>query len=251
MANILTNCPVCSGKLFVSALSCEDCGLNLQNKFELNPFNYLSDEQMNFLLTFLKHQGNLKLLQEDLNISYPFAKKKLQSLLVELHLAKEEQNKPVVEEEIDMKKFFFEKNSHLASNIIKEKLYENNGRAIVHSARGNAYEIRACRDGLSFECNELPIKPNYEYTVFDTMVECIHKNGGTAQKGNGRNFKLGESHCDDSTLVGYIAKHYSGKEDGNSVFDPVFILVSVLEWAGVAYNCRGYVEFTEAYLYNK
>ncbi len=246
MANVLTSCPVCSGKLTVSVLSCGDCGLSLQNKFELNPFNYLTNEQMEFLLTFLKHQGNLKMLQEDLNISYPFAKKKLQVLLEDLKLVEESVEKPT--EELDLGNLSFSTNSVLASDIIKKKLSERKGRAMVYSARGNAYEIRVGRDGVGFECDELPIKPNYEFRVFDVMVECLIKNGGSANKGNGRNYKLGEKKCDDTTLVGYVAKHYAGKKDGESVFDPIFVLVAVLEWAEIAFNRRGHAELTEKYL---
>ena len=79
------------------------------------------------------------------------------------------------------------------------------------------------------------------------MVECLIENGGSAQKGNGRNYKLGEPKCDDTTLVGYIGKHYAKRENGESVYDPIFVLVAVLEWAEIAHNRRGYVEFTEKF----
>ena len=34
---------------------------------------------------------------------------------------------------------------------------------------------------------------------------------------------------------------------GDSVYDPVFVLAAVLEWADIAYNGRGYLELTENY----
>ena len=138
--------------------------------------------------------------------------------------------------------------SGLASDIIRKKLLENGGRAVVSSARGNQYEIRASRDGAHFECNELPIKPPYELLIFDVMVECMVKNGNKARKGNGRNYKLGASECDDTTIVGYIGKHYARKPSGSSVFDPVFVLVPILEWAEIAYNDKGMVYLTASYL---
>jgi len=75
----------------------------------------------------------------------------------------------------------------------------------------------------------------------------LKQQGGRAKKGNGRNYKLGEPGCEDTTVVGAVAKNYSGKKDGDSVFDPVFILVSVLEWADIAHNCSGYIELTPSY----
>ena len=51
--------------------------MELSNSFEISPFDKLDNDQYLFLTTFLKHRGNLKLLQEELNISYPYAKKKL------------------------------------------------------------------------------------------------------------------------------------------------------------------------------
>ena len=247
MAELITSCPVCAGELSVSVLNCDNCGLSLQNKFHLSRFNYLNQDEMTFLLTFLKYQGNFKMLQDELNISYPYAKKKMKLLLQSLELNTAPNTENLIEEEIDMTNLNYNSTSNLASDIIKRKLLEYNGRAIVTSARGISYEIRANADGVHFECNQLPINPPYEYKVFDIMVDCLIANGGKARKGNGRNFKLGHAECDDTTLVGYIAKHYAGKPHGSSVFDPVFVLVSILEWADIAHNGRGVVEITASH----
>ena len=59
--------------------------------------------------------------------------------------------------------------------------------------------------------------------------------------------KLDEQECDETTVVGYIAKHYFKKEPGDSVYDPVFVLASVLDWADIAYNKRGEIILTSSY----
>jgi hypothetical protein len=133
------------------------------------------------------------------------------------------------------------------SEIIKEKLLENRGSAIVYSMTGKSYEIRSCNDGCSFVCDQLPIKPPYTYDVFDVIVDLLVEQGGRAEKGAGRSAKLGEPRCEESTIVGAIAKKYAGKSEGESVFDPVFVMAAVLEWAGIAHNERGYVELTTKY----
>jgi len=39
-----------------------------------------------------------------------------------------------------------------------------------------------------------------------------------------------------------------GKKEGESVDDPVAVLVAILDWAGVAENKRGYIQLTKEYL---
>ena len=53
--------------------------------------------------------------------------------------------------------------------------------------------------------------------------------------------------CTEDTIVGCIAKEYAGKKEGMSVFDPVFVLSAILDWAGIAHNERGYLELTAEY----
>ena len=133
------------------------------------------------------------------------------------------------------------------SEIIKEKILRNGGRVIVHSITGKPYEIRHCSDGKSFLCDQLPIKPPYTYDVFDVIVDLLVRQGGRADKGAGRNAKLGQPCCEETTVVGAIAKYYAGKREGESVYDPVFVMASVLEWADIAHNERGYLELTASY----
>ena len=246
MKNIVSKCPLCASTLFVSAMQCPDCGMELRNRFELTTFEKLDAEQYSFLISFLRHRGNLKNLQHDLNLSYPVAKKKLDDLLTALELTDKE-NDENEWKGIDVKMWITDKNSNKASEIIKTKLKEGGGRAIVYTARGLPCEIIATADGISFVSDKLPIKPPYTYQVFDVIVDLLIKQNGRARKGNGRNYKMGEAECDETTVVGAVAKYYSGKKDGESVFDPVFVFAAVLEWAGIAHNERGEIVLTQAY----
>ena len=97
-----------------------------------------------------------------------------------------------------------------------------------------------------FISKKLPVKPPYEYKVFDAIVDLLIANGGRARKGNGRNYKLGHPECDENTVVGAVAI-YTGKKPGESVYDPVFVLAAVLEWAGIASNERGELVLTQSY----
>lgn len=247
MMKMITKCPACKGDLHIASLACENCGMELRKQYEFSKFDTLSDEQYRFLISFLRNKGSMKDLQNELAISYPTAKKRLEDLLLALDLA--EMNKELDDkmEDVDMGKWTIDENSVKASEIIKRKLRDCGGRTVVYTARNLPCEIRFDNDGVSMWSDKLPIKPPYGFDVFDSVVECLVKNGGKARKGNGRNYKLGHSDCDDTTVVGYIGKHYSGKQDGDSVFDPVFVLAAVLEWAEIAHNGRGEIALTASY----
>lgn len=244
MKKMISQCPCCNGKLHIATLQCPDCGMELKNTFELSAFEKLSDDQYRFLMAFLQCRGNLKSVQVELGISYPTAKKRLDDLLNDLGLI--EQEDYLEEEEVDVSNLIVDRSSTKASEIIKAKLLDNGGRATVYTARGLPCEIRADSDGKSFVCDKLPIKPAYGYKVFDVIVDLLIAQGGRARKGNGRNYKLGEPACDKTTVVGAVAID-RGNKAGDSVFDPVFVLAAVLEWAGIAHNERGELVLTHQY----
>ena len=104
------------------------------------------------------------------------------------------------------------------SERIKEKLLRNGGSTVVSSLTGKNYEIRHCNDGRSFLCDELPITPAYTYDVFDVIVDLLVRQGGEAVKGSGRSAKLGEPRCEETTVVGAIAKKLRRKTHGRIGF---------------------------------
>ena len=245
MNKLISQCPCCNGTLNITALQCPDCGVELRNTFELSPFDRLDQQHMEFLLSFLKHRGSLKNLQEEMDISYPTAKKRLEELLVALGLSQIEKNN-TESKVLDMRNIFANRKSTRASEIIKAKLMDNGGHVTVYTARGLPCEVWMNADGKSFTSDKLPIKPPYEYQIFDVIVDLLVSQGGRARKGNGRSYKLGESNCDHTTIVGAVALD-RGYTVGNSVFDPVFVLAAILEWAGIANNERGELVLTQQY----
>ena len=245
MSKLISNCPCCQGTLNISSLQCPECGVELRNTFELSVFDRLGKEQMNFLISFLKYRGNLKSLQEEMGISYPTAKKRLDELLCALEIC-QAGNNSTEQEVLNMSSISTNRNSNRASDIIKAKLMDNGGHMTVYTVKGLPCEVWMNADGTSFTCDKLPIKPPYEYRVFDVIVDLLISQGGRAKKGNGRNYKLGEKNCDKTTIVGAVALD-RGYTVGNSVFDPVFVLAAILEWAGIAHNERGELVLTGQY----
>ncbi|MBZ9689398.1 DUF2089 domain-containing protein [Clostridium estertheticum] len=81
---ILCKCPVCSSKLKVTRLKCDECGTVVENQFELSKFDYLNNEQLYFIEVFLKSRGNIKDVEKELGISYPTVRAKLDEVITSL-----------------------------------------------------------------------------------------------------------------------------------------------------------------------
>lgn len=235
--NILSHCPTCNEKLSAKVLSCTRCGLELVNSFEFSAFDYLEEEDFSFLISFLKAKGNFSVLQNDLGISYPTAKKRLNRLLRNLGISDEAD-----EEVLNMKTISKEAGTS-ASAIVKNKLIDAGGSATIHTYNGIPHRICITKDGMGFLCDAFA-NMKHDFSIFDCVVDLLLREGGRAKKGlaRGKNDKVGSENCDEHTVTGIIALEYYKKSVGDSVFDSAFIVIGILEWAGIVDNCRGYIK---------
>lgn len=238
MAKMLKICPSCGERLKIATLVCGGCGIELHGEFEEEerPFNKLTDEETEFLIQYLRYRGNVSQLQERLGISYPTVKRKLNELLKTLGLCEEEKSK----EEVDMSNWQVNEKSEKASEIVKAKLIACGGKARVYTLRDKIYDVKIV-DKDHFACDG--IIPRYEYRIFDVIVDQVVAQGGRAKKGSGRE-RLGSPKCGEDTIAAAILKNYWKADTG---FDPGFVMIAILEWAGVLHNRRGYVELTAQY----
>lgn len=78
---VIGTCPVCGKNLSVSVLTCNECNTSIHGSFSLSKFDYLNAQQQEFALIFIKNGGNIKLIEKELNISYPTVKKNLDELI--------------------------------------------------------------------------------------------------------------------------------------------------------------------------
>lgn len=89
MKRLPSKCPSCGAVLKITELTCEKCKTVVRGDFPLNRFLTLSREEEDFLLIFLISKGNLREVQERLNISYPTAKSRLEEVIKSLGLSEE------------------------------------------------------------------------------------------------------------------------------------------------------------------
>ncbi len=77
----LNRCPVCGGDLVVRVLECRECGTRIEGRFERSPFERLEKDQIDFLIEFLKSEGNFSDLARKLDLSFPTVKARFHAIL--------------------------------------------------------------------------------------------------------------------------------------------------------------------------
>lgn len=91
MYNVLGRCPLCSQDLTVTRLYCRHCGLTLEGHFALGRFARLSSEELHFVETFIRCEGKLNRMQEELELSYPTVRSRLHDVIRALGYQVEEE----------------------------------------------------------------------------------------------------------------------------------------------------------------
>ena len=77
MYPVIGKCPICKDTLSVTRLQCRGCGSAVEGQFTLGRFYQLSPEQLAFVETFMRSEGKLTRVQEELGMSYPTARARL------------------------------------------------------------------------------------------------------------------------------------------------------------------------------
>lgn len=97
MKRLPTACPSCGSQLEISELHCTACGTTVRGAYPLDRFAALSGDEEQFLLTFLAARGNLKEVQDRLDLSYPTVRNRLDRVLGTLGLisGEKQEGKPV------------------------------------------------------------------------------------------------------------------------------------------------------------
>ena len=81
MYPVPTECPVCHDDLLVTHLTCRNCGTSLEGRFAMGRLFQLSAEQLHFVEVFVRCEGKINRVQEDLGISYPTVRSRLDEVI--------------------------------------------------------------------------------------------------------------------------------------------------------------------------
>jgi hypothetical protein len=77
MYPVPTECPVCHDDLLVTRLACRNCGTALEGRFTMGRLFQLTPEQLHFVEVFLRCEGKINRVQEELGLSYPTVRSRL------------------------------------------------------------------------------------------------------------------------------------------------------------------------------
>lgn len=81
MNTLPTKCPLCSGELTVTRIYCRDCDSTIEGRFSGGPFSQLSPEQLSFVEIFIRREGKIKRMEDDIGLSYPTIRNRLHEII--------------------------------------------------------------------------------------------------------------------------------------------------------------------------
>jgi hypothetical protein len=99
MYPVIGKCPVCGDTLAVTRLHCRNCDSALEGQFSLGRFYQLSPQQLAFVETFIRCEGKLTRLQDELGMSYPTARARLTEVIQSLGYEVDQETESVSPEE--------------------------------------------------------------------------------------------------------------------------------------------------------
>ncbi len=95
MYPVPTECPVCHDDLHVSQLVCRTCGAEIRGHFEMDRLSRLMPEQRYFVEVFLLCEGKLNCVQDELGISYPTVRNRLDEIIRALKRERDAATPPI------------------------------------------------------------------------------------------------------------------------------------------------------------
>lgn len=83
MQKLPEKCPICKSDILVTRFFCPRCDSAVEGHFQPHsgPFADLTDEQINFVLTFVRCEGRFTRMEEELNLSYPTLRNRLYDVI--------------------------------------------------------------------------------------------------------------------------------------------------------------------------
>jgi hypothetical protein len=95
MNQAITQCPICQSNLEIVKLYCHSCDTTIEGHFQhATPFQQLTAEQMSFMVTFVRNEGKINRVGEDLGMSYPTVRSRLHDLIRALGYEVGEEEEP-------------------------------------------------------------------------------------------------------------------------------------------------------------
>ncbi|HEX7975053.1 MAG TPA: DUF2089 domain-containing protein [Anaerolineales bacterium] len=81
MNTLPTRCPICGGEITVTRIYCQDCDTTIEGRFTGGPFSQFTQEQLDFVETFVRCEGKINRMEDEIGLSYPTIRNRLQEII--------------------------------------------------------------------------------------------------------------------------------------------------------------------------
>jgi hypothetical protein len=99
MNPVIGRCPICNDSLHVTRLHCRNCDTALEGHFALGRLYQLAPEQLAFVETFMKCEGKINRVEQELGMSYPAVRARLTEVIRAMGYEVGEAERNVITEE--------------------------------------------------------------------------------------------------------------------------------------------------------
>jgi hypothetical protein len=99
MYPMLNHCPVCKNELIVTRLHCPSCDTAVEGRFSAGHFADLTQAQLDFIVAFVRNEGKLNRMEEELSLSYPTIRNRLHEVIRALGFEPGKDDAPEVNDE--------------------------------------------------------------------------------------------------------------------------------------------------------
>ena len=82
MQSIPSRCPFCKSELEAVRLHCPSCDTSIEGRFSTSRLTALSDQQLEFVITFVRCEGKINRVEQELGLSYPTIRNRLQDVIL-------------------------------------------------------------------------------------------------------------------------------------------------------------------------
>lgn len=81
MNPVIGQCPICNNTLHVTRLNCRNCDTSIEGHFALGRLYQLSPEQLSFVETFIRCEGKINRVEQEIGLSYPAVRSRLTEVI--------------------------------------------------------------------------------------------------------------------------------------------------------------------------